>query len=69
MDGLRQPQPRHHRRNEREGRRRPDWRGIADTGEHAAQRRPEDEPEADELRDILSELEGGKRSSHESDDE
>ena len=43
MNGFRQPEPGHRRRDERERRGGPDRRGVADLGEHAAQRGSEDE--------------------------
>ena len=51
MDRFRQPPPRHHRRDERQRRRGPDRRRVADLGEHAAQRRAEDESHAERRAD------------------
>ena len=46
VDGFRQPEPRHARRDQRDERRRPDRRRITDLHQDAAQGRPQDEPEA-----------------------
>ena len=46
-DGLGQSHPRHHRRHQRQPRRRPNRRRVTHRGEDSANRRPEDEAEAE----------------------